>query len=251
MEKDVRQLEMHFQDLADKSYGQSIFTFSEFLGLSEQDIFHRMERDLQYASFKLWGGAENTDRVMVRFGSPEDLGYDVEYPIVCIHIKPLMMKFADKLTHRDFLGALMNLGIDRGTLGDIKVGDKEAYLFCKEEMAEYICQNLDQVKHTHVSCKIEKYQVMEEEKPKTMNVQVASLRADAVIAKVYNESRSGVLEWFHQGKVFLNGRLLESNGKPIKEQDVINVRGCGKFTITRLGGETRKGKLYVEVAVYA
>lgn len=249
-EKDDRQLERRFMDLAEKAYNQNVFVFSDFLGLSEQDIFHKSERNFSHVKYTLWGGAENTDRVMVRFGSPEELGYEVPFPMVCLHIVPLMAKFADKLTHRDFLGALMNLGIERSTLGDIKVGDKEAYLFCKEEMAPFIMENLTQVKHTHMRCVIEPYRELEEEKPKPMHIQVASMRADAVISKVYNQSRGSVIELFQSGKVFLNGRLLEGNAKNLKEGDVVNVRGYGKFTVTKLGGETRKGKLYVEVAVF-
>jgi len=250
-QKDEKTLERRFMDLADKAYSQNLFAFSDFLGLSEQDIFYKAQKNFSHVKCTLWGGAENTDRVMVRFGSPDELGYDVEFPICCIHIVPLMAKFADKLTHRDFLGALMNLGIERSTLGDIKVGDKEAYLFCKEEMADFIIENLTQVKHTHMRCVVEKYQKLEEEKPETRSIQVASLRADAVISKVYNQSRGRVIELFQSGKVFVNGRLLEGNAKTLKEADVVNVRGFGKFRVERLGGETKKGKQYLEVAVFA
>lgn len=251
MDKDIHQIQKRFMDLANKSYGQGCFTFTDFLGLAEQDAFHRMERELVFAGFCLWGGFEGADRVIFRFGNPEEFGYDVEFPISCIHIKPLSAKFADKLTHRDFLGALMNLGIERSVLGDIKVGDKEAYLFCKDEMVPFICENLVQVKHTNVVCKEAEYRPLPEEEPKVVTLQVSSLRADAVIAKVINQSRSEVLAQFTQGKVYLNGRLLESNAKTLKETDVVNVRGEGKFIVQALEGETRKGKLCIKVAVYA
>lgn len=250
-EKEVLKLRNRLRELADKSFGQNMFTFTGFLGLSEQDTFWRMEPELKHAGYTLWGGCPGADRQVVRFGSVEELGYEVPFPIVCIHIKPLIAKFADKLSHRDFLGALMNLGIERSTIGDIKVGDKEAYLFCLESIAEYICDNLSQIKHTHVSCRMtEEYAEIPEEEPEMRSVQVSSMRIDAVIAKVYNKSRSDCLELFRAGKVFVNGRLCENNSRLLKAGETVNARGYGKFTATGELRETRKGKLSVEVAVY-
>lgn len=250
-EKEVQILGNRLQELADKSFGQNLFTFTGFLGLSEQDIFWRKEIELKHAGYTLWGGCEGADRQVIRFGNAQELGYEVDFPIVCIHIKPLIAKFADKLSHRDFLGALMNLGIERSTLGDIKVGDKEAYLFCLESIADYICENLQQIKHTHVSCRItDNYEELPEEKPELRSVQVSSMRIDAVIAKVYNKSRSECLELFRSGKVFVNGRLCENNSALLKSGQTVNARGYGKFVATGELRETRKGKLSIEVAVY-
>lgn len=250
-EKEIQQLRNRLRELADKSFQQNMFTFTGFLGLSEQDTFWRMEQEIKHAGYTLCGGAGNTDRQMIRFGNVEELGYEVPFPIVCIHIRPLMTKFADKLSHRDFLGALMNLGIERSTIGDIKVGDKEAYLFCLESIAHYICDNLEQIKHTHVSCKItDNYEEIPEEEPEPRSIQVSSLRIDGVIAKVYNKSRSECLDLFRAGKVFLNGRLCENNSALLKVNDVVNARGYGKFIMGGDVRETRKGKLGVTVAVY-
>lgn len=250
-EKEIQQLKNRFRDLADKAFGQNMFTFTGFLGLNEQDIFRRMEGELCYAGVALWGGTENTDRKMVRFGSVEELGYEVPFPIVCIYICPLMAKFADRLSHRDFLGALMNLGIERSTIGDIKTGDKEAYLFCTRQVAEFICANLVQIKHTHVKCMVtEDYKELMKEEPEKVILQAASLRVDAVAAKVYNRSRGESIELFRAGKVFVDGRLCENNAILLKDGQTVNVRGFGKFQFLGERGETRKGKLSIEVAVY-
>lgn len=250
-DKALQQLKNRFRDLADKSFQQNMFTFTGFLGLSEQDAFWRMEQELRYAGCVLYGGCEGADRVMIRFGKSEELGYEVPFPIVCIHIRPLVAKFADKLSHRDFLGALMNLGIERSTIGDIKVGDKEAYLFCQDTIAEYICDNLEQIKHTHVKCEVtENYAEILQEEPVIKSIQVSSERVDAVIAKVYNQSRSEVLELFRTGKVFVNGRLCENNSRLLKTGDVVNARGFGKFVFSGELRETRKGKLSVAVSVF-
>lgn len=251
IEKEVQQLKNRLHDLADKSFTQGIFTFTGFLGLSEQDVFWREEPALKYACCSLNGGFEGADRVIVRFGSPQELGYETPFPIACIHIEPLQQKFADELSHRDFLGALMNLGIERGTLGDIKVGEKQAYLFCMDSIAEYICENLEQIKHTHVKCSVtENFESLPQEEPITVNIQVQSLRVDAVLARVYNMSREKSLELFRAGKVYVDGRLCENNSRILKAGETVNARGFGKFTLKDGAKETRKGKLSVETAVY-
>lgn len=250
-EKEIQQLKNRLRDLSDKAFRQGIFTFTGFLGLAEQDVFWQEEPKLRYAGYKLEGGFEAADRVVIRFGSEEELGYEMDFPISCIHICPNTRRFADELSHRDFLGALMNLGIERGTIGDIKVGEKQAYLFCMDTIAEFICENLSQVKHTHVTCALTReYGDIPREEPVPVSIQVQSLRVDAVLAKVYNMSREKSLELFRSGKVYVDGRLCENNSRQLKSRETVNARGYGKFVLTGELRKTRKGKLAVDVAVY-
>lgn len=250
-QKDLQQLKNRFRDLAEKSFRQNIFTFTGFLGLAEQNVFWQMEKELKYVSYKLWGGDEDTDRKVVRFGSAAELGYEEPYDIVCIHISPLLEKFAEELSHRDYLGALMNLGIDRSTMGDIRTGDREGYLFCLKNVAPFICENLNQVKHTYVKCSvITEPAVLPREEPRQETFQVSSERIDAVTAKVYNQSRGSVTELFAAGKVYVDGRLCENNSRLLKPGETVNVRGYGKFIYQGIGRETRKGKLSIQTAVY-
>lgn len=248
---ELQQLRSRLKDLADRSYRQNLYTFSGFLSLGEQDQLWSMERELQYCGFQLWGGFEQAERKIVRFGSFEALGYEEDYPIVCIHIAPLQVKFAEDLSHRDFLGALMNLGLERGVLGDIRVGEKAAYLYCQTGMAEYICGHLDRVRHTSVRCAVmaESADVPKEE-PRELIIQLSSPRIDACLAKVYNRSRGDILEAFQSRKVYVDGRLCENNSRLLKGGETVNLRGFGKFIFIGEQRETRKGKLSVKVLVY-
>lgn len=249
--REIQQLKSHLKDLADRSYRQNIYTFSGFLGLAEQDQLWRMEKELRYSSVQLWGGYEQAERKAARFGSLQELCYEEDYPIVCIHIAPLQAKFADDLSHRDFLGALMNLGIERSTLGDIRVGEKEAYLYCLSSMAEYICEHLEKVRHTSVKCiPVAESADVPQEEPRELVVQLPSLRVDACLAKVYNRSRGEILEAFQGGKVYVDGRLCENNSRQLKGGETVNLRGYGKFLFTGEQRETRKGKLSVKVLLY-
>lgn len=250
-EKEQQKLKNRLHELAERSFSQGIYTFTGFLGLGEQDVFWQEEPKLRYAGYTLYGGCEGADRVMVRFGNAEELGYEVPFPIICIHVAPVQQKFADDLSHRDFLGALMNLGIERSTVGDIRAGEKQAYLFCQDSMAEFICGNLEQVRHTHVKCTVtEDIETLQREEPLTVTVQVQSLRVDAVLAKVYNMSREKSLELFRAGKVYVNGRLCENNSRLLGPEEKVNARGYGKFVLRGEVRETRKGKLSIEAAVY-
>ena len=158
MEKEDLLLKKRLEELARRSYTQNMFTFTDFLSLPELDLFYQNEPQLRFAGVTVFGGAEGVDRKIIRFGSQEDLGYEEEFPIVCIAIEPILEKFGENLSHRDYLGALMNLGIERENLGDIFIKGKNGYVFCLERIAEYILENLTQVRHTHVKLRILEHQ---------------------------------------------------------------------------------------------
>ncbi|MDE6186199.1 MAG: hypothetical protein K2G39_12350, partial [Lachnospiraceae bacterium] len=191
------------------------------------------------------------ERVMIRFGSKEELGYEEAFPITCVEVKPLAAKFADALTHRDFLGALMNLGIDRSTLGDILIADNVGYLFCMESMADFIIENLGKVKHTSVlSGRAKEMPVFADQDKHEMKIQISSERIDGVLAKVYKLSRSEAIELFRQKRVFVNGRLCENNSQMLKSSDVVSARGCGKFVYVGQQSISKKGKMNAAILYY-
>jgi len=245
-------LKNRFCDLANKAYQSGQYTFSGFLNMMELDLLIQSSKDFSYITYDTFGGSENCERMMAGFGSSDILGYEIKFPITCIRIAPLLKKFSDDFTHRDFLGALMNLGIERGTIGDIVVKEKEAYLFCKDSIAEYIIENLTKVKHTHVKCSIcDNFDQQIEIHFEGKELLVSSLRCDVIIAKFYNLSRSQALEIFEQKKVFVNGKCMENNSLILKEGDVIAVRGYGKFIYSQFLNETKKGKIMIALQVYS
>ncbi|MDE6221190.1 MAG: hypothetical protein K2G51_12340 [Lachnospiraceae bacterium] len=237
-------------ELADKAYNNGQYLFTGFLSAAELDLYYCMERELSYVPISVFGGTADCERVMLRFGSEEFCGYKEAFPIQCIEISPLVEKFGEELGHRDYLGALMKLGIERGTLGDIIVIGKHAFLFCTERMAPYIIEHLDKVRHTNVKCQIaQKVPESTITRRERRIVQVSAARADSIIAKVYNLSRSGSVELFRTKRVFINGRLSENNGGQLKSGDKVSVRGFGRFQFVEISGETRKGKLNVAVDI--
>jgi RNA-binding protein YlmH len=166
-------------------------------------------------------------------------------------MKPVLEKFSDDFSHRDFLGALMNLGIERSTIGDILVGEREGFLFCLSSIAEYICGNLLKVRHTNIKCRItEDMANIPEEQQQLKDILVSSERADVFLAKAYNKSRSEALALFGSAKVYINGRLCQDHARQLKVDDTVNVRGYGKFVFASRKHESKKGKLYVQIAIF-
>ena len=251
MEKEELLSLKRLMDLAKKSYQTNVFTFSGFLSLPQQDILSFVKEELAYLKFELYGGYSNCERKMVRFGNKEELGYVEDYPIVCIQICPLIEKFADNFTHRDILGAIMNLGIERNTIGDIFIKDKKACFFCHIKISQFIIEQLDQVKHTHVKCEIisDGFDCVLKE-PLEKEIIISSLRIDAIVSKLYNVSRNQSLELFRLKKVFVNGKTQDNNSYSLKPRDSVTVRGYGKFNFIEIKHKTKKEKICVSIAIF-
>lgn len=244
-------LQKRFSELANRSYNSGIYQFTDFLGLAEQSVFEESKSLLKGIPYSKSGGADGAERVMIKFGDEESMGYDVQFPIVCIKAEPVSPKFAEKLTHRDFLGAILNLGIERATVGDIVVRESTAYVFVKDDIADYILSELTRAKHTELKLSVaEELPEGELYKTERKRIQAQGERIDAVIAKVFSISRNDAAVLFSKKLVFINGRLCENDSQKPKESDVVSVRGYGRFIYRGYETTSKKGKLNIEVDVY-
>lgn len=248
---DEQILKGRLTDLAKRAYSQNIYTYSNFLSPSELALFEDIRSEVSYICCDSFGGNELCERQIIGFGSEEEFGYPGEFPIAVIKVTPLLAKFSDDLNHRDFLGALMHLGIERDTLGDILIKDNTAYIFCLERIADYICDELTKVKHTNVKCEKTSTDIPALT-PTLEDVEfpVASLRLDGIIASLLKCSRKEALSFFEEKRVTLNGRITGRNSITLKDGDIFSVRGYGKFIFDHAGGNTRKGKIYVHIRKY-
>lgn len=251
MTQDTELTKKRLLELGRKSYNSGIFTFTDFLGLAEQSAFNEIKKELRGIHYEVFGGAEGAERVIIRFGSEDELGYSLTYPIAVIKVEPISPKYADKLTHRDFLGAILNLGIKRDTLGDILIINNVGYIFALEGIAPYIADSLTKVKRTDVSAKIVT-ELPEGELYRTerRTVQASGERLDAIVAKVFSLSREDAQLLFKRGLVFADGRAIESTSYIPKENERISVRHHGRFIYIGTQSLSRKGKLNIAVELY-
>ena len=237
-------LKKRLAELSHRAFEGGYTTYSTFLNLQEISILKSLKLESKYI---LFGGYENADRCVASFSNDEVYSY----PIVCIKIEPLQQKFSDKLTHRDFLGALMNLGIEREMLGDIKILNNEGYLFCLDKISRYIVDNLSSIKHTSVKCKIiDDIPELFNQLPDEEEYIVSSLRIDTVVSAVFKMSRNSASQLINQEKIFINSKTVYKDSVQLKEGDVVSVRGYGKFIYSQTVNETRKHKMVVAIRLY-
>lgn len=250
MEEKDQEIKKRLKELSNKSYKQNIFTFSNFINQQELSCLDDMD-EFKGISYKCFGGSSYCERVIVRFGDPEELGYEVDFPITIIKISPVAKKFSEELSHRDFLGTIMGLGIERHTIGDILVRDNEAYIFVLSSIADYIMENMTRVKHTTIKLSI--INDCPEIEPKLIDkdIIVSSRRLDALVSATYNLSRNQSFEAISGGLVCVNGHITDNTSKEIKDNDILTVRGKGKFRVKENKYVSKKGKLCITIEVFA
>jgi len=252
--KDERELLFkRFTELLNKSKRAAYFIFTDFLGLYEISVFEEARAAFGKADLTVFGGVDGTERVMIRFGSEDELGYSEPFPIKVLKISPRSEKFAEELSHRDYLGSILALGIERDLIGDIAIVGKTAYVFVKEDIADYIITSLERIRRTDVTLS----EVTSEElcgvalyKTVPLTVQLAGERLDAAVSKVFRLSRDDSLSLVKGGKVFVSGKLIESGSYTPRTGDIISVRGFGRFIYRGQVSTSKKGKLNVLVEVY-
>lgn len=250
MQKEELMLQKRLIELSRISYQRGIVTYSDFLNLNELNILHTIPKQELYGSYRLFGGYDFSERQMAAF-LPDALCYEYFYPISVLKIRPLQKKFSETLSHRDYLGAILNLGIERNKLGDILVQNEYAILFIHQSLEQFIIDELRRIRHTSVIAEPQSFEQFSytpkiEEKKGT----VSSLRLDSLLALAFSSSRSKLVTYIENGRVFVNGKLVTSNGYQIKENDIISVRGLGRFQYKELSAQTKKGRYFVTIHLY-
>ncbi|MDY5987580.1 RNA-binding protein [Sporofaciens sp. SGI.106] len=250
MNKEELMIQKRLIELSNIAFRRDIVTFSDFLNLNEQNILHSIPKNMLPAGYRTYGGYEYAERQMVAF-LPDALYYEYDYPMSALRISPLNSRFAEDLSHRDYLGALMNLGIERCKTGDLILADGECILFVSDSIASYIEESLTRIRHTSViATSIEMSAFQYEPRRKELKGTVASVRLDTVLAVAYPLSRSKLTGLIEGGKVFVNGKLITSNGYRLKEGDLISVRGMGRIQYNGVLSETKKGRYFIQVYQY-
>lgn len=250
MNKDELLLQKRVVELSNIAYQRDVVVFSDFLNLNELNILHSTPKNLFPARYETYGGYEFAERQMVTF-LPDALYYECEYPLHILKIAPLHKKFAEPLSHRDYLGALMNLGLERSKMGDLLMIEDGCILFVQEKLSAFVLENLTRVRHTNVLVQVEEPTEFSYTKAVSeIKGTVPSIRLDTIISVAFPTSRSKLTGLIEGQKVYVNGKLITSNGYRLKDGDMISIRGLGKISYTGILSETKKGRYYVSVKKY-
>lgn len=247
MQDDKEALRRRFSELCDRAETRRSPVFSDFLDMHEQSV---LEETRFSSPVFLCGGYQEAERRIACFGFTEMPETDA-LPAQWICIAPAAQKFADALTHRDFLGALLSLGLRREMIGDIVVTENCGYVFCMRTVVSCILSELSRVKHTTVRCSaVEVLPPDAVRAPEYSEVVVAGTRLDALCAAVFRLSRADAQKRIAAGRVFVNSREITKSDFSPSDGDIISVRGLGRFVFDGIARETKKGKLRVEIGIY-
>ena len=238
-------------DAANMCYKRDIPVATDFLDLNKQSVFHRINSSSEWPPvyYVMDGGYDTAERKMIIFLPYEDFPYNQPYDI--IRIKPANPRFAESLTHRDYLGSLMGLGITRDKLGDVVLDDGCAYVFADANISDYIISGLCQVKHTTVTAStVDKLDFNYTPAFEEIKGTVASVRLDSVISLGFGGSRNSMISHIENGQTAVNGRIITTNAYNLKPDDIISVRGLGKIRFVNSVASTKKGRLVVVIHKY-
>lgn len=188
-----------------------------------------------------WGGyteAERQRALLVIMASKEQVSFGVD-------MLQVIPSFRDKpLGHRDYLGSLVGLGVDRDRLGDIVLQPEGAVVFVACELAPFVQQNLLSVGRHPVSIRLmHTAEFCYSPTPWEEKVVTAvSPRLDALVSRAFNISREEATKLVRQGKVTINWRQQCNPETVVVQDDTISCRGIGRFKLLEQAGVTRKGR---------
>jgi RNA-binding protein YlmH len=223
---------------------------TNFLDPGQQQLAEQVAREFQGMQYYFDGGYEEAERkIMVAY--PEFLEDEhFKQPFGALRVTP---RDADShLGHRDYLGAVLGLGINREVMGDILVAKSYADIIVKEEMVEYIGLNLLKVGNTSVDIEeISLKELMRPERPyKELKSTVASLRIDAIASIAFGLSRSKMAPIIKGENLKLNFKIIKDPATPVNEGDIISASHLGRAKVVEVGGQSKKGRTFVKIHRY-
>lgn len=240
---------------------KGFLTWSVFMDPHQRSTLSKFMKAMNLQSY-LDGGYDLAERTISIFlpdvygtdeaNLREELCHSGQYPIKIVHVSHKSNTFSQPPTHRDYLGALMNLGIKREVTGDILVHPDFAQIITLGEISEFIAMNLDQVAKCKVETRVEEVQALSVPEPKYSDKvsTVASLRLDAIVAEGYSLSRAQAAQFIEAGKVNLSFEECTEVARLVKEGALISLRGLGRIKLEKIGGNSKKDRIFITLRKY-
>lgn len=226
------------EDLTSLCYTRQKPVFSQFLSESKQALAQKVLQSICFENYIFFGGSETSERKLlgVFYDKPEQSAF----PVSAIEFK---YRACDKLTHRDFLGTLMSLGIERDTVGDILVENGRTVVFVKNELKDYIESQIFKVGGAGVKLVHPDIDNLPQGRgTEEMRLTVSSLRFDNIVAAVSGLSRDKTAKLILSGETALNFSVTQNVSCQVKQGDTFTIRGKGKFKLEKILGVTKKGR---------
>ncbi|MBQ0041143.1 MAG: RNA-binding protein [Clostridiales bacterium] len=225
-------------------------TSTKFLDAHEQAIAGACIKSAPSdVSCEFWGGYPEAER---RVLICEPKGLDQNVPVrngLMSTFRIAIPRGSRELGHRDYLGSMLNLGIDRSMTGDILVRDDGADIIILPEIANFLLSEYKQVAHTEIKTEIALLSdlIIPEGRVQVIKDTVPSPRLDTVLASAFKLSRTKAAECIRSGLVSINHLETTKPDKSVEEGDVLVLRGRGKAILAEVGGESKKGRIWITI----
>ena len=236
------------RDLSDIAAEKFVPRFSNFLNERQILIAEAFVQQKHIEGAMFFGGYTGAARMMCGFFPHYEEPAETAFPVV-----PVTFKFfgGKKLSHRDFLGSLMSVGIKRESVGDIIIKDNTCVIFLLDSVTEYVMQELKKVGGSGVKCeKGFTTDMLSEPEFKEITGTVSSARLDSLVKLATNLSREKSAAAIKSGLVQRNHSVTDSASCEFLAGDTVSVRGYGKFTVESIGNPTKKRRLPVIIKKY-
>lgn len=231
-------------DFASQAVKNRKYKLSGFLSPFEQDMAGTIANSLGDLKVDFDGGFIGAERQRVAF-CHEDFAGTPAFEIAVIKSE-WNGEFA-RLSHRDVLGSILSLGVDRECIGDIIATKDFARIIVDKKMSDYFVANLTQIGGTSVKTSLDELENIapKVERVKEIRATVASLRADSIAAAGFGMSRSKAAADISAEKVKLNWQTVKNSSQSVKEGDILSMRGRGRLEVSEIRGQTKKGRIGV------
>ena len=211
------------------------------------NIWSWFEKNLSSKDFKVEtnGFFEDAERRMISFNNV----YENPFPMKLIKIQNTS-KFSN-LTHRDFLGGILSIGIERNKIGDLLVDKNICYVPVYDEIENFVVYNIDKISKVVCSAEvIEDFELLPKVNFKEEIILVSSLRIDGIISRIINISRSKAAAMIEQGQVLINYVKIKDKSYELKGEERITIRGFGKFILGNSIGNSKSGRIKIIIKKY-
>lgn len=255
---DDRLLVSKLLDKIEFSSKKNSVEYTDFLDMRQRQLLEKVLAELKVTNYIATGGYKTAERTILiiipskleEVFNKEQFDYNTILGVIRINL-PNELK--GMYSHRDYLGAVIKIGMRREKVGDILTSKDGADLIVLKKAEKYISNGLKELtrfsKAEFESKKIEDLNV-EEPKTKVLNIIIPSMRIDSIVSEIIRTSRAKGSELIKEERVFINHELITKGAKEVKSGDIITVRGKGRFKVGNVLNNTKKGNIVLEVEKY-
>ena len=229
------------QDKIDQSYKTCISTNTGFIDVRQRNLVDHYCKKIKGLSYIFYGGYEEAERCICVI-SPEDESEREKLTALRI-----ITSGTKTLSHRDYMGSILGLGVKRELIGDILVHSEGADIIILKEFADFFVSNYEKAGSTPIIIEIISINDLKtgEENAEEIRQSVSSLRLDNMISSVFKLPRSKAVETINSGLVYINGQQGTKPDKPVHKGDKLVLRGKGKAILQDISGSTKKDKIVI------